>query len=218
MARVDVLMPQMGESIAEGTVSKWLKKLGDPVKRDEPLFEISTDKVDAEIPSPTAGVLAEIKVQEGQTVPVQTLVAVIETEKGAAATAAAPARAPSQPAPAPSQPAPAPPPSPALARPRPPSTAPVGKAGDGTETAEERLRRRSTPLVRKIAAEHQVDISTIPGSGFAGRVTKQDILRFIERAPEPSVSGSRAPGPAVIQPPTVEPWPGERVEPFAKIR
>ena len=218
MARVDVLMPQMGESIAEGTVSKWLKKLGDPVKRDEPLFEISTDKVDAEIPSPTAGVLAEIKVQEGQTVPVQTLVAVIETEKGAAATAAAPAPAPSKPAPAPSKPAPAPPPSPALDRPRPPSTAPVGKGGDGTETAEERLRRRSTPLVRKIAAEHQVDISTIPGSGFAGRVTKQDILRFIERAPEPSVSGSRAPGPAVIQHPTVEPWPGDRVEPFSKIR
>src|SRR6266513_5963164 len=125
MARVDVLMPQMGESIAEGTLSKWLKKLGDEVKRDEPLFEISTDKVDAEIPAPSAGVLAEIKVQEGQTVPVQTLVAVIETEKGAAATAAAPAPAPSKPAPAPSKPAPAPPPSPALDRPRPPSTAPV---------------------------------------------------------------------------------------------
>src|SRR2546430_5676641 len=103
MARVDVLMPQMGESIAEGTVSKWLKKLGDPVKRDEPLFEISTDKVDAEIPSRAAGVLAEIKVQEGQTVPVQTIVAVIETEKGAAVAAA----------PAPASPKPAPPPPPA---------------------------------------------------------------------------------------------------------
>src|SRR5437870_6204326 len=87
MARIDVVMPQMGESIAEGTLSKWLKKLGDEVKRDEPLFEISTDKVDAEIPAPTAGVLAEIKVQEGQTVPVQTLVAVIETDKNAASTA-----------------------------------------------------------------------------------------------------------------------------------
>src|SRR5690349_19684071 len=84
MARIDVLMPQMGESIAEGTLSKWLKKIGDEVKRDEPLFEISTDKVDAEIPSPAAGVLAEIKVEQGKTVPVQTLVAVIETEKGAA--------------------------------------------------------------------------------------------------------------------------------------
>src|SRR2546430_1316303 len=99
MARVDVLMPQMGESIAEGTLSKWLKKLGDEVKRDEPLFEISTDKVDAEIPAPSAGVLAEIKVQEGQTVPVQTLVAVIETEKGAAVKAATPAPAASPAAP-----------------------------------------------------------------------------------------------------------------------
>src|SRR2546430_3784917 len=135
MARVDVLMPQMGESIAEGTVSKWLKKLGDPVKRDEPLFEISTDKVDAEIPSPTAGVLAEIKVQEGQTVPVQTLVAVIETEKGAAATAAAPAPTPSKPAPAP----PPPPPPTAPDRPRPPSNAQIGNGSDRHPTAEDRL-------------------------------------------------------------------------------
>src|SRR6266545_4657609 len=100
MARVDVLMPQMGESIAEGTLSKWLKKVGDPVKRDEPLFEISTDKVDAEIPAPAAGVLAEIKVQEGQTVPVQTLVAVLETDKNAAGTpapSAAAQRAPDPP-------------------------------------------------------------------------------------------------------------------------
>src|SRR6267154_1672540 len=105
MARIDVLMPQMGESIAEGTLSKWLKKVGDPVKRDEPLFEISTDKVDAEIPAPAAGVLAEIKVQEGQTVPVQTRVAVIETEKGAVASARAPGAqtgaAEARPAPAP---------------------------------------------------------------------------------------------------------------------
>src|SRR5947208_16870381 len=99
MARVDVLMPQMGESIAEGTLSKWLKKVGDAVKRDEPLFEISTDKVDAEIPAPAAGVLAEIKVQEGQTVPVQTLVAVPETEKGAVAAARAPAPAAAAPNP-----------------------------------------------------------------------------------------------------------------------
>src|SRR5690242_11829975 len=118
MARIDVLMPQMGESIAEGTLSKWLKKLGDEVKRDEPLFEISTDKVDAEIPAPNAGVLVEIKVQEGQTVPVQTLVAVIETDKSAAATGApsaaapAPKAAPATPpvAAAPAAPKPAPPP------------------------------------------------------------------------------------------------------------
>src|SRR5947207_1450733 len=109
MARVDVLMPQMGESIAEGTLSKWLKKVGDVVKRDEPLFEISTDKVDAEIPAPAAGTLAEIKVQEGQTVPMQTLVAVLETEAGATASkpAAAPAPAPpSAPKPEPPKPAP----------------------------------------------------------------------------------------------------------------
>src|SRR6185503_15387010 len=126
MARIDVLMPQMGESIAEGTVSKWLKKVGDEVKRDEPLFEISTDKVDAEIPAPNAGVLAEIKVQEGQTVPVQTLVAVIETEKGAAAPApSAPAPKPAAAAPPAAAPAkPAPKPAPPPDRPRPPSTAP----------------------------------------------------------------------------------------------
>ena len=232
MARVDVLMPQMGESIAEGTLSKWLKKLGDEVKRDEPLFEISTDKVDAEIPAPSAGVLAEIKVQEGQTVPVQTLVAVIETDKGAAATAApATAASPAAPPVAAAQRAPAAPggtavspPSPtAPSRPLPPSAAPVvGKGDGGVETADERLRRKSTPLVRKIAAEHQVDISTIPGTGFAGRVTKQDILGVIERgAPAPTAPGSRLPAPGAsgpVQHPTVEPWPGDRVEPFSKIR
>src|SRR6266581_2368834 len=227
MARIDVLMPQMGESIAEGTVSKWLKKIGDPVKRDEPLFEISTDKVDAEIPAPAAGVLAEIKVQEGQTVPVQTLVAVIETEKGAvasppAAASAPPASKPEPPKPAPPPPPPPPPPPAAAAasvgeRPRPPATAPSRQGGDGAETAEERLRKKSTPLVRKIAAEHQVDISTIPGTGFAGRVTKQDILGFIERgvaAPRPAAATSIGP----VAHPVVEPWPGDRVEPFSKIR
>jgi pyruvate dehydrogenase E2 component (dihydrolipoamide acetyltransferase) len=228
MARVDVLMPQMGESIAEGTLSKWLKKLGDEVKRDEPLFEISTDKVDAEIPAPTAGVLAEIKVQEGQTVPVQTLVAVIETDKAAAAASpAAPPVAAAQRAPAAPGGTAASPPAPAAPdRPRPPLTTPVPavKGGDGTETAEERLRRKSTPLVRKIAAEHQLDISTIPGTGFAGRVTKQDILGFLESgaAARPAVPASRLPaavsaaGPVVH--PVVEPWPGDRVEPFSKIR
>src|SRR5882672_6448906 len=215
MARVDVLMPQMGESIAEGTLSKWLKKVGDEVKRDEPLFEISTDKVDAEIPAPTAGVLAEIKVQEGQTVPVQTLVAVIETDKGAAAPAPSPAAPPvaaAQRAPAASPPPP--PPSAPAVRPSDRPAVPAGKGGDGQETAEERLRKKSTPLVRKIAAEHRVDISTIPGSGFAGRVTKQDILGFIERGP---VSASPAPGPQ-LPAPSVEPWPGDRVEPWSKIR
>ena len=231
MARVDVLMPQMGESIAEGTLSKWLKKVGDDVKRDEPLFEISTDKVDAEIPAPTAGVLAEIKVQQGQTVPVQTLVAVIETEKGAAVSAPAPA--PAAPAPATkAAPAPAPAPqpkaAPALAAaapaapPRAPAPAPAAVPANGDETAEDRLRRRSTPLVRKIAAEHQVDISGISGTGYAGRVTKQDILGYIERgvpagAPSaPRIPASAPSGP--IEHPAVEPWPGDRVEPWSKIR
>src|SRR6266566_1359675 len=144
MARVDVLMPQMGESIAEGTLSKWLKKLGDEVKRDEPLFEISTDKVDAEIPAATAA--------------------------PSAAAQRAPAATPTAPPVAAAQRAPAAPGGAVVAAPK----------GDGAETAEERLRRKSTPLVRKIAAEHHVDIATIPGTGFAGRVTKQDILGVIE--------------------------------------
>src|SRR6185437_15964061 len=190
--------PQMGESIAEGTLSKWLKKVGDDVKRDEPLFEISTDKVDAEIPAPTAGVLAEIKVQQGQTVPVQTLVAVIETEKGAQASAPAPKAAPAPAAAAP------------VAPPRAPAPAPAAVPANGDETAEDRLRRRSTPLVRKIAAEHQVDISGISGTGYAGRVTKQDILGYIERgvpagAPSaPRIPASAPSGP--IEHPAVEPW------------
>jgi 2-oxoglutarate dehydrogenase E2 component (dihydrolipoamide succinyltransferase) len=225
MARVDVLMPQMGESIAEGTLSKWLKQVGDAVKRDEPLFEISTDKVDAEIPAPTAGVLAEIKVQEGQTVPVQTLVAVIETEKGAASTGApsaaaqrAPAASGAPVAAAPPAPAPAPAAPPAPDAPRAPLPAPAPKA-DGAETTEERLRRKSTPLVRKIAAEHRVDIATIPGTGFAGRVTKQDILGYIERAPASAPSAARSPLPAgPVGHPIAEPWPGDRVEPWSKIR
>src|SRR6266850_1655618 len=222
MARVDVLMPQMGESIAEGTLSKWLKKVGDPVKRDEPLFEISTDKVDAEIPAPSAGVLAEIKVQEGQTVPVQTVVGVLETEAGAAVPAPAkpePSKA-AAPAPAPAPPPPAlKPQSPA---PRPEAPAPVRSGdGGGVQTAEQRLRTKSTPLVRKIAAEHSVDISRIPGSGYAGRVTKQDILGYIEKAPtaSPAYSGPRtAPAGGAIEHPIVEPWPGDRVEPWSKIR
>ena len=234
MARVDVLMPQMGESIAEGTLSKWLKKLGDEVKRDEPLFEISTDKVDAEIPAPSAGVLAEIKVQEGQTVPVQTLVAVIETDKGASTTAAPSAAAQraaaaSGAAVASSPPAPKAAPAPAATSPvlpRPSPSSPVPPKGDGgVETAEERLRRKSTPLVRKIAAEHQVDISTIPGTGFAGRVTKQDILGAIERGVSmpvatPAGTAPRSPLPSAspVVHPVVEPWPGDRVEPFSKIR
>jgi pyruvate dehydrogenase E2 component (dihydrolipoamide acetyltransferase) len=211
MARIEVPMPQMGESIAEGTVSKWLKQVGDEVGRDEPLLEISTDKVDAEIPSPAAGTIAEIVVQEGETVEVGTIVAILETEKGAAAAApkepasAAPkqeaaAAAPKEPASAaPKQEAAAAAPQaePAAAeRPQPAAPAP-GK----DESADERLRRRSTPLVRRIAEEHGVDIADIEGTGHAGRVTKQDIMAFIEKgaqaAPKPAAGVSKeAPRPA----------------------
>jgi pyruvate dehydrogenase E2 component (dihydrolipoamide acetyltransferase) len=235
MSRIDVVMPQMGESIAEGTLAKWLKKVGEVIKRDEPIFEISTDKVDAEIPAPSAGVLAEIKVSEGQTVPVQTVVAVIETEAkggvgdqglGAGVTpSSAPVPAPPAKAPAPAaapaaaarQPAPAPSPA--------PTPQPLAPAAE--ETADERLRRRSTPLVRKIAAEHDVDIAQVPGSGHAGRVTKQDILSFIESGKRARPSAPVAPttpapaaarGPGGVTHPTVEAWPGDRVEPMSRIR
>jgi len=212
----------MGESIAEGTLSKWLKKVGDSVKRDEPLFEISTDKVDAEIPAPAAGVLAEIKVQEGQTVPVQTLVAVLETEKGAVASAPAASAKPEQPkATAPPLPKPEPPNAAVPTAPAAPAVKRSDGDGGGVQTAEQRLRTKSTPLVRKIAAEHSVDISRIPGSGYAGRVTKQDILGYIERAPTaaPAYGAPRtAPLSGPIEHPTVEPWPGDRVEPWSKIR
>jgi len=236
MAKVDVIMPQMGESIAEGTVSKWLKKVGDEVKRDEAILEISTDKVDAEIPSPAAGVLAEIKFDEGKTVPVQTVIAVIETEKSAVGGSAPAAAAPSQPAaasPAPASPAPLPTPpaaAPATARtPAAPAPVPVAAhapaGGDGgVETAEDRLRRKSTPLVRKIAADHNVDISRLPGSGFAGRVTKKDILEYIDQRPAAGVAVTASPAspappaPAAVLHPTVEAWPGDRIEPMSKIR
>ena len=222
MARVDVIMPQMGESIAEGTLSKWLKKVGDEVKRDEPIFEISTDKVDAEIPAPTAGVLAEILVTDGQTVPVQTLVARIETEKGAAigAGAAAPppaaasARAGGPPT---AQAAPAAP----VERHQPAAAATVSApaAGNGLE---DRLRTRSSPLVRKIAAEHGIEIAAMQGSGIQGRVTRRDIEQYLASgaaaapaAPRPSM---HAPAGAVQHGPAPEPWAGDRVEPMSKIR
>src|SRR5690606_14855276 len=172
MARIEVPMPQMGESIAEGTVSKWLKKVGDTVGRDEPILEISTDKVDAEIPAPAAGTLVEILVEEGKTVEVGTVVAVIETDAAAAA-AAAPARS------APAEPAPAPAPSTeAPAAPAAPAEEPA--AAEGEETAEERLRRRSPALVRRIAAEHGVDLAQVSGTGHAGRVTKNGIMACLD--------------------------------------
>ncbi len=227
MARVDVIMPQMGESIAEGTVSRWLKQVGDAVKRDEAILEISTDKVDAEIPSPASGVLAEIKVQEGETVEVQTVVAVLETDAAAAASPSGGEAAPADAAPAaPPAPAPAPEASRPVAAPV-ASAAPgpvVGPTTDGgrEETAEERLRTRSTPLVRRIAAEHGVDLSAVAGSGHAGRVTKKDILAFIDRrgaAPAAVPSPGATPSaPSTVAHPSVEPWSGDVVEPMSRIR
>ena len=188
MARIEVPMPQMGESIAEGTVSQWLKQVGDAVERDEPILEISTDKVDAEIPAPSSGTLVEIAVQEGETVEVGTIVAYIDSE-GGAAVAAPPAveSAAAGPAvsPAPVAESPAPVASP-VATPMPVPPTPVLPASVSTPespvavaSAEERLRTRSTPVVRKIADEHGIDIPSVPGTGHAGRVTKQDILDFI---------------------------------------
>ncbi len=172
MAKVDVIMPQMGESIAEGTITRWMKEVGDAVERDEPIFEISTDKVDAEIPAPTAGVLAEIRVQAGETVEVDTVGAVLETDKDAALSA--------DDAPAPAEPKAAAPEPVAAAAPV-SAPAPVAPAAAGTVVSlEERRRTRSSPVVRKIAAEHGINIQTIQGSGIQGRVTKKDILGFIE--------------------------------------
>jgi 2-oxoglutarate dehydrogenase E2 component (dihydrolipoamide succinyltransferase) len=276
----DVVMPQMGESIAEGTITRWLKKVGERVERDEPLFEISTDKVDAEIPSPAAGTLTKVLFNEGDTVEVNKVVAYIGEEgeateapaKQEAAAAAAPASqaavsapAPPQPAatqqpssapPAPEQRAAAPQPSSApQQQPTPPpqpvqpasggssvtevSGSPQATSGalpaDGTHgarTVEELRRTRSSPLVRKIAAEHNVDITRLEGTGASGRVTKNDILSYIEsgaamspgQAAEQSAqqyapSTSEAPAMrAPSAPPPVQPGEGDRVEPMTVMR
>src|SRR5215470_10203213 len=191
---VDVVMPQMGESIFEGTITKWLKKPGDKVERDEPLFEISTDKVDAEIPSPSAGVLKEIKVSEGQTVPIQTVVGVIDAA-GAAAAAPAPAPAPaksqtSAPAPAKASvaaaPAPAPTPVPRPAAPV--AVASTSAAGAAAAATGERIH--SSPLVRRMAKEHGIDLSTVAGTGAGGRISKQDIEAVIAAGGAPPAAPS----------------------------
>jgi 2-oxoglutarate dehydrogenase E2 component (dihydrolipoamide succinyltransferase) len=234
----------MGESIAEGTIVRWIKKVGDAIDRDEPLFEISTDKVDAEIPSPAAGVISEIRVKEGETVPVNSIVAVIGSASAAPASkeppvqsakaqeppkpspqadgapassaGAAVAQAPSAPPPPHyhdrDEPAPAAPasqnaapaePSPVAAPPPAQHAASAGQApatSDGTAarhtgSAEDAIRERSSPLVRKIAKEHNVDIAQIHGTGIAGRVTKDDILGFIggsaSAAPESSAASAK---------------------------
>src|SRR3954466_12825702 len=196
----DVVMPQMGESIAEGTIVRWIKKVGDQVDRDEPLFEISTDKVDAEIPAPAGGVLTAIKVKEGETVPVNSVVAVIG---GAAVGKSAPAAEPTD------------------ATGTEAGTLPEAAAGeperesgdvreedgrdqdvdmpedDSESSASDLRRQRSSPLVRRIAKEHNVDIRLIKGTGISGRVTKQDILGFIQsgeqRGPAPVTRAAPAP-------------------------
>jgi 2-oxoglutarate dehydrogenase E2 component (dihydrolipoamide succinyltransferase) len=216
----NVVMPQMGESIAEGTVVRWIKKVGDAVDRDEPLFEISTDKVDAEIPSPGAGVLTEIKVKEGETVPVNSVVAVIG-EAGARAEAQPAAATESATAPPSAMPEAAagqPESAPAVAataegraglQPRTPARSSAPAAPPGSALTKEELRRqKSSPLVRRIAREHNVDIRQINGTGISGRVTKNDILGFLESGKEgrpfDRAQGKRAAGPAY--------GPGDRVE------
>jgi len=187
---VDIVMPQMGESIFEGTITKWLKKPGDKVERDEPLFEISTDKVDAEIPSPSAGVLKEIKVGEGKTVPIQTVVGVIDAAGDGAGTTPAKSASPSAPAPAPApasraaQP-PRPAAAPPAARPTavpPPAPRPSAPAASGPVAAPPRQggeRIHSSPLVRRMAKEHGIDLASIPGTGAGGRISKQDIEAYL---------------------------------------
>ncbi len=188
-------MPQMGESITEGTITKWLKKVGDNVQRDEPIFEISTDKVDAEIPSPVAGVLSEIKVAEGATVTINTVVAVIGGAAGKSATPAVPKAA-----------------TPATVAPAPPAPATAASEGE---------RVRSSPLVRKIAKDNNVDLTQVPGTGASGRITKTDIVSHLEQGPKPVAaaqvtSAPSAPAPAA-KPAVPQPQPGELV-PMSKMR
>jgi 2-oxoglutarate dehydrogenase E2 component (dihydrolipoamide succinyltransferase) len=288
----EVVMPQMGESIAEGTITRWLKKVGDRVERDEPLFEISTDKVDAEIPSPAAGTLTQVLFNEGDTVEVNKVVAYIgdgaaaeaaPPQESAAAATAAPASQAATSAPAPPQPsaqqptapqqratapqpsappsqqaAPAPPQAPAPPSTRQPASptgqppapagggtsvtevsgspqatagAPPADASHGARTAEELRRTRSSPLVRKIAAEHNIDISRLEGTGASGRVTKNDILSYIESGAtaqgSPAAAQAFAPSPAPAEAPAtrppappvpVQPAEGDRVEPMSVMR
>jgi 2-oxoglutarate dehydrogenase E2 component (dihydrolipoamide succinyltransferase) len=262
----EVVMPQMGESIAEGTITKWLKNVGDHVDRDEPLFEISTDKVDAEIPSPAAGTLTEVKFKEGETVEVNTVVAVLDGDGAKPETppepaapvkeeAASPAEteAATQPA-KPEAPASIDRPKPVItsepaSKPAPPSApahktevktlvkkseaASTGKAtpprrDDGDAASAEELRRtKSSPLVRKIAEEHGIDIKQLDGTGMSGRVTKNDILSFIESGaparttapPARGASSQPAPqAPPSTPPPATKPGEGDRVEQMTVMR
>jgi 2-oxoglutarate dehydrogenase E2 component (dihydrolipoamide succinyltransferase) len=217
----DIIMPQMGESIVEGTITKWLKKPGDKVQRDEPLFEISTDKVDAEIPAPASGVLQEIKVTEGTTVGVNTIVGTIAVDGESAAT---PAKAPAPPPVAEKPAAEKPAATKTEEKKSTPAPAPAPPAHEEDEET------RSSPLVRKIAREHGVNLSQVSGTGLGGRITKQDILQFIEgqgsqparvetdafvRPAERSAEAS-SPAPAP-RPPAPAPYPGDLV-PMTNMR
>ncbi len=221
----DIIMPQMGESIVEGTITKWLKKPGDKVQRDEPLFEISTDKVDAEIPAPASGVLQEIKVTEGTTVGVNTVVGTIAVDGESAA--AKPAAAPAKPAPSESS-AGVPPAVAGESRPRTPAQETQPQASPATQDDEQETR--SSPLVRKIAREHGVSLSQITGTGLGGRITKQDIMQFIENQGSrvgtdafvrPAERSEATPAPAAATPPprpaAPAPYPGD-VVPMSNMR
>ncbi len=183
-------MPQMGESIFEGTITKWLKKPGDKIQRDEPLFEISTDKVDAEIPAPASGILQEIKVSEGNTVQVNTIVGVIGDGNGAAAPAKAAPPAPSTAAPAKKEVSV--PPAPVAAS----VPSPASSFASTTSDDEDDSDVRSSPLVRKLAREHSVDLAKLSGTGTGGRVTKQDVLDFVERRSSAPPAPATRPAPA----------------------
>ena len=221
----DIIMPQMGESIVEGTITKWLKKPGDKVQRDEPLFEISTDKVDAEIPAPASGVLQEIKVTEGTTVGINTVVGTIAADGEAAApaksttTAATPEKSGSEK------------PAPEKKEEKKPAVAPTPAATASTPPQQEPAEdeeARSSPLVRKIAREHGVSLSQVSGTGLGGRITKQDITAFIEKGSQPAPGGAdtaerseAAPSSAPAAPPTPRPapatYPGDLV-PLTNMR
>ena len=202
----NVVMPQMGESIAEGTIVRWIKKVGEDVDRDEPLFEISTDKVDAEIPSPAAGRLAEIRVKEGETVPVNSVVAVIAAAGEAVAEAPTPVATTSEVAAG----------TGAAAAATVTSQTPSAEDEDA-DGADDAHRQKSSPLVRRIAREHNVDITQIQGTGINGRVTKQDILAFIDSGATTAARAAAAPAPASA-PPAAAPAPGPAYKPGESVQ
>ncbi|MFM9070440.1 MAG: biotin/lipoyl-containing protein, partial [Acidimicrobiaceae bacterium] len=186
----DITLPQLGETVTEGTITRWFKKVGDTVAADEPLFEVSTDKVDTEVPSPVAGTVTEIRVNEGDTVPVGTVIAVVGAANAAAApapVAPAPAPAPApvaQPAPAPvAKPAPAAQPAPAQVAKPAPAARPAAAVATATRTAiaPNVSNKLLSPVVRRLVADHGIDVNALVGTGPGGRITREDVLDFIDR-------------------------------------